>query len=103
MHSERPGLQPERTSLAWQRTALAAAALGVAMLKAWTANRTIVDVIASCLYLSAAILMYSARHPDRRCLVAQPSSARRRLIGAAIGCLACSNLLLLLATIRLHN
>lgn len=62
-----PGLQPERTALAWQRTALAFFVLGLAVpgfawqvLEAWA-------ILPSAVVLSAAaVLFLAARHRYRR-------------------------------------
>lgn len=61
-----PGLQLERTSLAWNRTALTAAALGATTARTGITDRSVLDLIATAVSLVAALTMYACsrrRHP----------------------------------------
>ena len=62
-----PGLPPERTALAWQRTALAhaAAALGLAKLASHHSTALAVAVLATALPLSLALLAMADRRARR--------------------------------------
>lgn len=52
------GLQVERTSLAWNRTALTAAALGATTLRAGITQHSVLDLLATGVSLTAGIVMY---------------------------------------------
>ena len=63
------GLQAERTSLAWNRTALTAAALGATTVRASITDRSTLHLIATGVSLGAAITMYVCsrwRRPSSR-------------------------------------
>jgi hypothetical protein len=81
------GLQPARTRLAWQRTALAAAALALLLFhgaaqQGWDAT-TVAAVLAS---ITAAVLAVVGRYRDRQLRTAQkPAVAGRAMIaGVAV-------------------
>lgn len=77
------GLQPARTRLAWQRTALAAAVCALLLFhsaaeQGWAAS-TAAAVLAS---ITAAVLAVVGRYRDRQLRTAQePAIARRAMIG----------------------
>jgi uncharacterized membrane protein YidH (DUF202 family) len=51
-----PGLQPERTALAWQRTGLAAVVLAVLLLRHGVLDRAPLEIMAGVLAAAAALL-----------------------------------------------
>jgi uncharacterized membrane protein YidH (DUF202 family) len=70
-----PGLQPERTALAWQRTGLAAVVLGVLLLRHGLAVGAPLEIIAGV--FAAAVVLFSGL-PMRA--VRSSGSSRIRLI-----------------------
>lgn len=79
-----PGLQPERTALAWQRTALslAVAAVVVWRLTAGVLGPIVVVVLVFCLAHSA-VLFRAAR---RRLAMPPDTKNSQRTTGAAMSC-----------------
>lgn len=64
-----PGLQPERTALAWQRTALSAAATAVLLLRRGVTRHSALEIVAGVCAAAAVILAATAT-------VRVPSTAR---------------------------
>ena len=68
-----PGLPPERTALAWSRSALALLANGLLMLRAGThAGHTMLAWIGAALLVAATVLIYVGRQRERQLLRTQP-------------------------------
>lgn len=63
------GVQPERTALAWRRTALAMAGNGLLLVRAGAASHSRGVITASVLVLVAAIVMFSAGAYRKRALL----------------------------------
>ena len=71
-----PGLQPERTALAWNRTAMVGIANAVLALRAGLANDQQLIMILGAMLLGAAAAMMTFGALRRRCLAsAQPALA----------------------------
>ncbi|MEV6825141.1 DUF202 domain-containing protein [Amycolatopsis sp. NPDC051102] len=61
-----PGLQPERTALAWQRTGLTAAVAGVLLLRTGVQTGSVVATVAGCSATGVLLLAWhAARRRDR--------------------------------------
>lgn len=101
-----PGLQPERTSLAWRRTGLAATTATLVLARVAVA-RDLPVVAAACIALAVvavgALVEGSQRHAarrgafdDERALVASPLLERATV--AVVVALAAMGLVLVLAT-----
>lgn len=76
------GLQPERTALAWHRTALGTAVLAVLLLRGGLRYGTVLEVAAGITAACVAVLLSVAvRTPSRA------GASRRRLIGITAGVL----------------
>ena len=90
-----PGLQPERTALAWQRTGVAAlAAAGAAVLAAVHGAGDGGPVLTVVVALIALVLTAATAVPPRGPL---PASVHRRLLRAAAATVALAAVGLLLA------
>lgn len=90
-----PGLQLERTRLAWMRTALSAAAFGGIALKAGLSHHVVADLVAAGCALAAAIGFYLAGHLRRfppSAPVLAPVGVMMRIAVVACLCAATSTL-----------
>lgn len=73
-----PGLQPERTALAWQRTGLTAAVAGVLLLRTGVQTGSVLATVAGCGTTGVLLLAWIASR--RRDPVHRP----RRLLAATV-------------------
>ncbi|WP_115944334.1 DUF202 domain-containing protein [Amycolatopsis thermalba] len=72
-----PGLQPERTALAWQRTALAAAVAAVLLLRSGLVRDAPLEIAAAGCAAAVVVLWFVAvRRPPT-------TGSTRRVLGAA--------------------
>ena len=92
-HSAPQGFQPERTVLAWQRTALASAA-GAALIARHTA--AVLGPIVILIFVATLSLAVTASFLGRRRYTDSPAELSRRRDGRAPGTLALAILILAL-------
>lgn len=72
-----PGLQPERTALAWQRTAASAAVAAILLLRSGLTRNAPLDIAASGCAAAVVVLWFVAvRRPPA-------AGSSRRVLGAA--------------------
>ncbi|MEV5300384.1 DUF202 domain-containing protein [Amycolatopsis methanolica] len=82
-----PGLQPERTALAWQRTALAAAVAAVLLLRSGLIRGAPLEVAAAGCAAAVVVLWFIAvRRPPA-------TGSARHILGAATIAVAAAGLL----------
>lgn len=74
------GLQPERTALAWQRTAMAAALVAVLLLRSGVSRSAPLEMAAGICAGGVVVLSSVAVRPP-----GSAASSRRKLIAAASG------------------
>jgi uncharacterized membrane protein YidH (DUF202 family) len=92
VHERDPGLQAERTSLAWSRTALAVLANALLILRSGWANERDPIMLLGLVLLLAAAAVYWLGYGRRRELLAGRSAPRNVVIRAVaiIGFAACA-------------
>lgn len=100
-----PGLQPERTALAWNRTALAVAVNAVLVLRAGLVNEAALFIAVGVLLLVAAIAATAYSSIRKRQLVrardVPPSSSPLALVlAASITLVACAAGIASILTVR---
>lgn len=80
--SGQPGLQPQRTSLAWSRAALAAAALAATTMRAAVVEGSVIDACSTAVSAFAALASYLAG----RTRGGSPLAGRARIavVGASV-------------------
>jgi len=77
------GLQFERTSLAWNRTALTAVALGATTVRAGVSEHSVLDLVATVVSLVAGIAMYLCSRRSRSRRAVEEAPVGRRMIQLA--------------------
>jgi uncharacterized membrane protein YidH (DUF202 family) len=90
-----PGLQPERTALAWQRTALSAAVAAVLLLRSGLTRNAPLEVAAAVCAAAVVVLWFIAvRRPPT-------TGSTRRVLGAATLAVAVAGILTAIQVILL--
>ncbi|MET7989400.1 DUF202 domain-containing protein [Amycolatopsis sp. NPDC005232] len=93
------GAQPERTGLAWRRTALSAAACAVLLLGAAVRNEGAWDIVpAAFAALTALALAGVGRHRERSLRTDPEPPALKPVLPAVVATLCCATALSLLVT-----
>lgn len=99
-----PGLQPERTSLAWQRTSLSGLACGLVLARLLVPVSVVLAVAVSLAAVAAALLLsryISLRHQEAEAALrrhARLPDARAHVTVATLTCLVAAAALVYVAT-----
>ena len=85
------GLQPERTSMAWTRTALSAGALAGTLVKVAADERSTIDYVCAAVAAAAGLMIYACGR-SRALHAGLAPSVPRRLVVLAMAAALVANL-----------
>lgn len=101
--ADRPGLAPERTALAWQRTAMGCGLLGAGVLKLGLARDRLLEWVAASWLLALAALLGSIAWQRRRTGEPPSVASRRQQLRAVTGTMVLAAVLVIAALINARS